>query len=73
MTEGEKLQEAVILLRDLIAACTKGDSCPVCGEVYDEVFDNSVVFPKCELYTAELWLETYYPEPDQEENKENDE
>ncbi len=34
MSESEKLQEAVILLRDLTAACTKGASCPVCGEVY---------------------------------------
>lgn len=62
MTEEEKLQEAVILLRDLTAACTKGASCPVCGEVYAEV-DGPVAFPKCELYTAELWLETYFPEP----------
>lgn len=62
MSEAEKLQEAVILLRDLTAACTKGASCPVCGEVYDEVHDESVAFPKCELYTAELWLETYFPE-----------
>lgn len=63
MTEGEGLQEAAILLRDLIAACTKGASCPVCGEVYDEVHDGPVAFPKCELYTAELWLEAYFPEP----------